>query len=340
MSQTPEQPAAGDATLAQAWREASRDAPAPALDEAIRAAARKAVQSRPRPAGVSPFGGRWRVPLSVAALVIVSATVTLLVAERDWHGVLHDQAAAPPAARSGQSETSAVVPASPAPFPRQFAERVTPAPAARGLAPREQSQQAAPPVLEERKRQASPSLPASTEQPQARVQSDARLMRPAPVTEADQSATQPVQSDQPQAAAAAPAAAPMRRDQAASNAASPVPTDEATSGLAKREEQPTGKAKERRAEEAAGAAPPAMPQTGREPAAEAAEPRAMTRAAPAAKTSVQTPATAQSLEPKAWLDRIAELRRQGKLQEAEENLKAFRERYPDYPLPAELKNLP
>jgi soluble cytochrome b562 len=41
-----------------------------------------------------------------------------------------------------------------------------------------------------------------------------------------------------------------------------------------------------------------------------------------------------------WLDRILELRRQGKLEEADKSLKAFRERYPAYPLPPELKSLP
>ena len=73
--------------LTQAWHEASQDEPPAALDDAIRAAARQAVHARPRPVGASPFGGRWRVPLSVAALLVVSATVTLLVAERDRDGI-------------------------------------------------------------------------------------------------------------------------------------------------------------------------------------------------------------------------------------------------------------
>ncbi|MEO8626919.1 MAG: hypothetical protein ABI612_02300 [Betaproteobacteria bacterium] len=51
------------------------------LDDAIRAAARRAAHVRPRLAG-SLFNARWRIPLSVAAVVVVSATLTLMVAER------------------------------------------------------------------------------------------------------------------------------------------------------------------------------------------------------------------------------------------------------------------
>lgn len=36
--------------------------------------------------------------------------------------------------------------------------------------------------------------------------------------------------------------------------------------------------------------------------------------------------------PEAWLERITELRRQGQTAQAEASLRAFRERYPDYPL--------
>ena len=72
MSQAPRDESAGsEAGLARAWREASHDEPPAAMDDAIRAAARKAVHAGPRPAGASPFGGRWRVPLSVAAVLVV-----------------------------------------------------------------------------------------------------------------------------------------------------------------------------------------------------------------------------------------------------------------------------
>ena len=44
------------------------------------------------------------------------------------------------------------------------------------------------------------------------------------------------------------------------------------------------------------------------------------------------------LPPDQWLERIEELRRQGKLEEAKTSLAEFRKRYPDYELPASLKD--
>ena len=68
--------------MSRAWRGASRDEPSSALDDAIRAAARRAVQAGPRRL---PFGVRWRVPLSIAAVLVLSATLTVLVADRRDH---------------------------------------------------------------------------------------------------------------------------------------------------------------------------------------------------------------------------------------------------------------
>jgi hypothetical protein len=42
--------------------------------------------------------------------------------------------------------------------------------------------------------------------------------------------------------------------------------------------------------------------------------------------------------PAQWLKRIIDLRKEGKTKEADEELAKFRKRYPDYPLPAELKS--
>ena len=67
-----------------AWRDASTGEPPAALDDAIRAAARRAVRAGPRPAGAA-FAARWRVPLSIAAVLVVSATLTLLLSERGEH---------------------------------------------------------------------------------------------------------------------------------------------------------------------------------------------------------------------------------------------------------------
>ena len=67
------------------------------------------------------------------------------------------------------------------------------------------------------------------------------------------------------------------------------------------------------------------------PARVPAQAQLRNRAAPAK----QSP-TEENLAPAAWIERILELRREGKPKEAADNLEAFRRRYPDYPLPQEL----
>jgi TolA-binding protein len=44
------------------------------------------------------------------------------------------------------------------------------------------------------------------------------------------------------------------------------------------------------------------------------------------------------LPPEKWLERIADLRKQGRIEEAKASFIAFRKRYPEYPLPATLKD--
>jgi hypothetical protein len=66
----------------QQYRVASQEQPPVALDEAIRAAARREVGARPLTIG-SGFGGSWRVPASIAAVVVVSVTVAVMVSTHD-----------------------------------------------------------------------------------------------------------------------------------------------------------------------------------------------------------------------------------------------------------------
>jgi hypothetical protein len=70
------------AALRQHYRAASQEEPSVALDEAIRAAARREVKAHPLTIG-SGFKGSWRVPASIAAVVVVSVTVALMVVQRD-----------------------------------------------------------------------------------------------------------------------------------------------------------------------------------------------------------------------------------------------------------------
>ena len=73
----------------------------------------------------------------------------------------------------------------------------------------------------------------------------------------------------------------------------------------------------------------------------AAKPASRASAAPAppaagagAETNVLAGKLARAeLSPQAWLERIAELRKQGRTREAEESLAEFKKRYPDYRVP-------
>ena len=88
------------------------------------------------------------------------------------------------------------------------------------------------------------------------------------------------------------------------------------------------------------ARPAAKPSATAEPAAASRADRAAPSSPEACGARAPLRQPRRTPEPKVWLDRILELRRQGKLEEADKSLKAFRERYPAYPLPPELKSSP
>jgi hypothetical protein len=75
-----------DEDLARAYRKASREQPPAALDARILAAARAAA--RPAVAATPTFWtSGWRIPLALAATVLLSFTVTLLVHEAEQHSL-------------------------------------------------------------------------------------------------------------------------------------------------------------------------------------------------------------------------------------------------------------
>lgn len=82
------------AALRRGYRTASQEEPPVALDAAIRAAARRETRTRPRPVG-SAFGTSWRIPTSIAAVVVLSVTVTVMVAQRREHLPLASEQSAP-----------------------------------------------------------------------------------------------------------------------------------------------------------------------------------------------------------------------------------------------------
>src|SRR5262245_29384721 len=91
-----------DSRLDLLYRDTPREAPPAHLDAAIQAAARREVGARPR--SVSSRLLRWRVPLSLAAVVVLSVTLVTLIGEEGKDTFLSDMRymAAPPVAQREQ----------------------------------------------------------------------------------------------------------------------------------------------------------------------------------------------------------------------------------------------
>ena len=68
---------AEDEDVSRRYRELAREEPPRHLDEAIRAAARRAVNTRPAPLVVPTGRQRWYFPLAAAAIIVLALAVTL-----------------------------------------------------------------------------------------------------------------------------------------------------------------------------------------------------------------------------------------------------------------------
>jgi len=263
-----------DARLAAVYRAAAREEPPPALDDAIRAAARRAVSTRPRRVS-SPFIRSWRVPLSIAAVMLLTVSLVTVMREEPPEIML------PPGGVRlvDEADHMRAGPAADVPNAPALAKRAMPEPFPGGVgmrddkvgAPAEMRRQSA-------KGEASPT--------------------PARAAEAVSSASVPAMVPAPVAGAGA-----ERKPQARSE---PVSADAAV----------------REASQARVKAAPAAPLS----------------ASPAASQMAGVIQPRADLPPDKWLERIDELRRQGKFEDAKTSLAEFRKRYPDYELPASLKD--
>jgi hypothetical protein len=94
-----------DPRLERLYREAAREGPPAHLDAAILAAARREVGARPRAS--SYVLRRWHVPVSIAAVVVVSVSLVILVREEGGEriGEIRRPPAAAPAERSDAAPT-------------------------------------------------------------------------------------------------------------------------------------------------------------------------------------------------------------------------------------------
>ncbi|MCG6870377.1 MAG: hypothetical protein LJE91_17090 [Gammaproteobacteria bacterium] len=79
MSDRPRKPVPDDEDpmVSSLYHQTPQEKPRPELDTKILAASRRAVRSRPRVAG--PFSGRWTVPVSIAAVLMISVILVPLL---------------------------------------------------------------------------------------------------------------------------------------------------------------------------------------------------------------------------------------------------------------------
>ncbi|MFQ5658929.1 MAG: hypothetical protein ACE5GZ_00775 [Gammaproteobacteria bacterium] len=93
----------GKTELSQRYRRSSREQPPAHLDEAILAASRRAVKSRPHLAS-SPFSSDWHVPVSLAAVLALCITLVVTMQERPVDNALQPPAQVQPAAAGGEEQ--------------------------------------------------------------------------------------------------------------------------------------------------------------------------------------------------------------------------------------------
>lgn len=123
-----------EGSLNRLYREIPAEEPPREVDEAILAAARRATGSRPRKA-LHPFAARWRLPLALAASVLVSTTLVLSMRERGKMEPLAEMAApraeapaTPKPQAAVRAAPKAAAPAMEKPAPEHWvAERPAPA---------------------------------------------------------------------------------------------------------------------------------------------------------------------------------------------------------------------
>jgi len=308
-----------DSKLSTLYPLAGSDGPPPALDAAIRAAAHRAIGARPRLAG-SPFSRSWRVPLSIAALIVVSASLVILMREEAPEVTqLTPPPVAGPISRPDGTANELPKPASPAVAPDSSA----------GIKPPQQvvppaNTPAAPEPLT--KRRAVPeAFPGAMD---TREAERAKPERPALKSQARSdvvAASKEASLESMQAEPARPAEAKIKSYEVKGSPAVAGNMQGAASA-AKKETAAAAAGKDEEFRDV---------QRTPAPGPAAAPTATMERQA---AQSTDNLLSLSSLPPAKWLERIEELRKQGKLDEARTSLAEFRKRYPDYPLPDTLKD--
>lgn len=311
-----------DDAIDGAYRATPRDAPPRALDGRILAAAHRAVAARPAPARPD-WTRRWRVPLSVAATVILSATITLMMYESD-------DAPPPlaPARPQGIGDAQREQPRADMKAPgrlgeaRRDAERKAGPEAERQTAPQRSEGLAG--------EAAAPRAGAPSESPPEPFPADDRARRSAPIqAERDQAA--------PLAKESAPASPPASSSAAPGAAPGKAEAEPATTARA-RAREPTANEDRALADRPAGRAAGAAPAPPRAPAPAIGAASAM-KPAPGTRRD-WTPPSGRGLPlvtAEDWVAEIRWLKREGRDAEAALWLAELRTRFPEFALPEDLR---
>ncbi|MDB5812332.1 MAG: hypothetical protein JWN94_4454 [Betaproteobacteria bacterium] len=341
MSQFPIKDDDRGAELSALYRAAAADAPPPALDAAILAAAHREAGARPRSLGFS-FRRTARAALSIAAVLVLSVSLVTLMREEAPDAVSPSPEQGAPAAANEKSLTAegntdtrdarradvqtpksiGLKPSNSSPstglaMPRgpDFGERYAQRPSDKLTAKVESRTADQGSSMKRRDQFASaPLLP--------RGNSDLRAPEPQrqPAAAKEESAPAPAAARPPLPAETAknkaPQGAVLGKLAESKTSAKPADADrEADTSTRALKKDSVGK----QMADAAPAAPPvsqlASPEAARSRAEPSAEPT-----------------------PEKWLERIEELRKQGKLDEARASLAEFKKRYPDYRLPESLRD--
>lgn len=294
-----------DAKLSARYRELASEEPSVVIDDAIRAAARRAVASRR-----ASFERRWAAPVSIAAVLVLAVGVTLrMQLEQPGVEVPAVDSAAPGASLADRAQP----PAAPAPAPAEADLQ------AKRKAPEAKPQAAPEPKLESRD-----FLRQKKDEPEQKP-----VPAPFPASTAGSVSTMAPAAP---AAAAAPAPVPapstvtgLRKEEASAAVAPQLGAKarEAESGFSS-DELAAGKVTANVA--APGRAGPATNATAPPPSEKAA--LGGMREAPSAGERAATP--------EKELERIAELRRAGRDAEADEALARFKREHPDYRIADEI----
>jgi len=320
-----------DAAIDRAYAAAPLEEPPAALDAAILAAAHREVHARPRPA--ASYARRWQVPVSIAAVVVLSATLLVQMRNEgldrlDDRG-LREQESLSRLERTPDAMTARNVPGTPVPAEAPSADtvgsRMRRDAAVSGSADREQAAR-----QEER-------LPAPAAARESPTSAETRHFQFEPAARdavpAANVAGQPAEPA-PKAVARKEDSAPLAAPDAVRRAGVLAPT--APGGAAPLQAEADQQARRTAEAAAARASADANPAPASPPAAKAAP--AAPRSAPfgALASRIAPWEGLEQAPPERWIERMESLRRDGHEDLFQATLKEFQRRFPGHPLPPSL----